>query len=443
MAKFRKVALKPDTYHSPDGTVEITRERLQHWQQNFRRMSQAGYTIPISWDHADTEDGILPLSVDDFRRARSAKNTIGRLSAISLNAGADGAVLEFDVSDPLAEGRANRNEIFVSPVIKEYWRDGAGNEYRDVITHVDFVDHPVDHSQSKFARIESGSIACAIRMGLSGGVFRMAADDKAEDEDETPDFLDGGDADADMGDGADAGGEDDFAPDDAETVLAAQTEEETPNPDLPKDSTADADAAAEAEAIVAHLSQLGVELPAAWNFQTDAAGAILLAALKTASRAKTDQAAAQAPAPTDQAAPPDPGAMSATDPGYATMSIEGRYAERMHREELKKKLETLLITGRIMPVEFDARMPALKAVRLSLDNTGKPKTGELEAWIKSREPVPQGTFWSPEQRTKMSLTPVEPKAGLMGEEPETEEHAEAVADEVFRKPKPAKAAKKK
>jgi hypothetical protein len=171
MAGFKKAVLRVGTYHSPDGEVPVTPERLQHWRREFQRMKSARQVVPVDWDHAEQSNraGLTPLSLGDFRKRRSARNTVGHLVDFDLTE--DGAVLTLDVPDENAADKADKNLVFVSPVISPAWRDGALNEYADCITHVDFVNHPVDYSQGPFERIstetnQQPAIACALRMGL-------------------------------------------------------------------------------------------------------------------------------------------------------------------------------------------------------------------------------------------------------------------------------------
>lgn len=394
MAKFRKRALQTATYHSNDGQVNVTPERLKHWQENFRRMQKAGYSVPIGWDHAETLDGITPLSADEFKK-RSAKDTIGKLSSIALDAKGSGAVLEFDVTDPKAQGRADRNEIFISPVIMDEWRDGAGNKYTDVITHVDFVNHPVDHSQGPFEKADAGAIACALRMGLDTRVYRMAFGDEEDDDDKEKD------------DSESSGSEAEASADPPE------------NPDMPK--TEDDGGKAQMDALLAHLSVIGVGLPAdtdGSNFQDR-----LLVALLTIEAQKNNDKAEEESEPEEE----EP-AMNVADPGIAAMSLKANaahsYAEGLHRTGIAKRLQAVLESGQCTPKEHNDRTAALKAVRLSLDAKGQPAQSDLEKWLDSREAVPKGTFWDAKQRTqKLSVTPIHPPSAMTGELSEEETQA--------------------
>lgn len=410
MAKFKKAILKAGrTYHSPDGEVKVTTERLKHWQGEFKKLSANGYIVPIDWDHGTDAATMSPVKMSKGK-ARSSKNTVGKLAEFNIAADGNSAEILLDITDPTAKGRAERNEVYVSPVIFDRWQDGAKNQYSDLITHVDIVNHPVDNSQGPFVPAEVGTIACGIRMGLSGkGISRMAfPGDDEEDEDEKDTDLDG-------------------TPDAVDP--APETPEKPENPDMPADDSGDAIA----EAIVAHLDQLGISLPAAWNFKTDAAAEILLTGLKTALKAKQNAE----PEKEEEEEEPNNGddVMQVQDPGYAAMSLEHQAIkaayEDQNRDALKKRLSLVLSSGRCTPADVAEREPELKAVRLSLGADKKPIKSDLEKWLDDREKLPEGACWTGDARTRMSLP------GQVQQPPEgTEQGAETVAWALGRGPKP-------
>jgi len=382
MAKFKKAILHAnETYHSPDGAVPVTTDRLKNWETNFQKVTAAGYAVPVAWDHASDIAGASPVKLSSKGKLPSAKNTVGKLAGFKVAQDGSHAEILLDITDPTAKGRCERNEVCVSPIIFDKWLDGAKTEYSDVLTHVDLVTWPVDHSQKPFIKAEPGVIACGIRMGLT----RMALpedDDADEVEDGKP-------------------GDTDTAP-----------EKPPENPDLPKDDSGDQIA----EAIVAHLQQLGVALPAAWTLSGDNAGEILLTGLKTAVLAKQTAEPKKDDEPEEEEE-----TMTVQDPGIATMSLQVKsqlaFAERQHRETIKTRLSALADSGRCTPAEATAKESELPGVRLSLTEAGEPVPSDLEKWIASREAVPVGTFWSPEVKTqKLSLVAHQPQINT-GEDP--------------------------
>src|SRR5262245_22221212 len=178
MAKFRKTVLQVGKkYKSPDGEVVVTKERLKHWADTFGQMSAIGAVIPIGWDHSTKLEDLTALSTDEYEKRRSAKNTVGKLAEFKVADSGEAAELTLEITAPVAEGRAERNEVYVSPVLFEKYTHGTGDKFSDCFTHVDLVNHPVDHSQTPFAKVEPGMIACALRMGADTKIYRLADDD--------------------------------------------------------------------------------------------------------------------------------------------------------------------------------------------------------------------------------------------------------------------------
>jgi hypothetical protein len=378
MSKFRKATLKVGRYHSPDGVVDVTPERLQHWADQFRSMSDAGQVIPIGWDHADNEADLQPISMSAYR---SAENTIGQLNDLRL--AEDGQSLEatLDVRTPKAEEAAELNTVYISPVIFDTWRDGHGNQYDDVITHVDFVNHPVDHSQGPFVPVEPGCIACAIRMGLSTTPYTRMTTTEATMADDTTSTGDN-----------DGGGD--------EVLVDTGTKLKDVMESLAKMDIVLSDDTSE-ENFLEHLHQ-----------------ALLTAA---AHLGKDDEAG-------------DGGVeLAPDDAAYATMSLQARgafkFAERSYRDQIKRRLSDLLASGRCTPAEHKQHAERLPAIKLSVTASGEPKPIGMEQWIESREAIPEGACWDAKTRTRMSTSVAPPDAYTT--EP-TEQEEDEIVNQVFR-----------
>jgi hypothetical protein len=367
MVQFRKAILKTGTYHSPDGKVEVTPDRLQHWASEFRRMKAASQVVPVDWDHAVDAADMQPMSLSDFDQ-RSAARGIGRLEEFRVAPDGQSAEVWLDVRQPRAIEAANLNTCYVSPVLFPQWRDGAGNAYRDCITHVDFVHHPVDHSQGPFAPVEPGAIACCLRMGLDSQVYAFQGAQRMAEESTKPedDVLD------------------DAPPEDTTDDAAAT--DTAPSGSTLKD-------------VVETLKQFNIVLQdgtTAENLLDRLHAALLTAA---AHQGKGDEP--------EEPEGDDPGAATVVqDPTVATMSLETRavidHAQRQHRAAIGERLDRLCGDGRCTPFELKTWQEKLPAVRLSLDAAGKPEVSEVEQFIEHRNAVPRGTFWDDETRTRMS-----------------------------------------
>lgn len=401
MAKFKKAILQAGRkYHSPDGVVDVTPERLKHWQGEFAKLTANGYIVPIDWDHASDLKGAAPRKLSTAK-TRSAKNTVGKLAAFNVAPDGNSAEVLLDITDPQAKGRAERNEVYVSPVIFDRWADGAKNQYTDLITHVDIVNHPVDNSQGPFVPVEPGTIACGLRMSLSGkGISRMAFPDDEEDTDSDPD------ADTDPIEE----GEENAAPE-------AQPMGDK-NPDAPPAATDNS----KTEAVLAGLKQKNIVLPSDFDFTADGAIDIFLAAINSALAAELTAKPAE---PEEDEPEEEDDIMQVQDPGYAAMSLQAKaahsYAEKQYRGGIQTRLSALLNSGRCEPAEFKARETEVTAVKLSLGSDGEPAKSDLEKWIESREAVPAGTFWSDQVKTqRMSLEVQQPPSGSVADPQEDE-----------------------
>lgn len=380
--KFKKAALSTGTRFSPDGKVEITPARLKHWQSEHERMKAAGYEVPIAWDHADTLAKLSPI------KKRSAKDTVGFLDKINLAPDGKSVELLLDVTDPRGIEQAESNRVYVSPVILPEWRDGAGNVYRDVITHCDFVNHPVDNVQGKFEPAPAGAIACALRMGL-GEPLRMAFgdDDDKDKKDE----------------GSEGESESTATPE----APAESTKPEETNPDMPKDEGGDKTM----EAVLAHLGNYGLPLQADTtpeNLAERLLGALLVANAAKAKEQEEDKSDEGSNDKNDQGEP------VVKDPGYAAMSA---FTTQLYQERINADLKALLDSGRCTPAEYQERAKAAGAVKLSLGSDGKPNSGSLEFWISDRKALRENSAYDAPKR--MSATVVD--APKFSEEPDEAE----------------------
>lgn len=406
MATFKKALLRVGTYESPDGSVVVTRERLANWRKQFRRMGKANQVVPSGWDHSDDVAEQTPMSVKAFSdpsNIKSAQKTVGRLLKFELTPDGNAAELTLDITKPDAIESCRTNTIGVSPIIFDSWRDGKGNEYRDCITHVDLVNHPVDSDQGQFSEVHATQgVCCAIRMSLDAGktakVFRMADDSDPTDDEE----MDDDDSDESLSD-------DDETGDDTDTSSADRFKR-----------------------TLAAMAEDGYALPP----DTDESN--FLERLETAvltKKANTDDE----PGDDEENQDDQNGAgmmPTETTPAFAAMSLKANaahnYATNMHRMGLRQRLDALLNSGRCTAHEHKQKLADVNAVKLSLNSNGEPKVSRAEDWIGSREALPQGCAWDNEKRRLSLGNPTErpaPTATNGGDF--TDDEASKIADSVF------------
>lgn len=194
MAKhYAKQVLSSGQYHSPDGLVNVTPERLRQWEEKFNHVTSGlNYKIPVHFDHQDPETS-LPVPADEFdaRKRMGASSTVGHVAAFrSLG---DKAELVIETDHPQAIEAIEKNRVFVSPVLFDQWTAGQGAKLSDVIGAVDLVDLPVDFSQGPFEPVRMSTISknaadeaalSVIRMATAKGTKTLVKGEEEESEDE-------------------------------------------------------------------------------------------------------------------------------------------------------------------------------------------------------------------------------------------------------------------
>lgn len=386
---FKKSILRPGRRVSPDAPdapIEITEDRLKHWADTFAVMTKdhpAGETLSIPMDYLKHADDVTK-SVPVPSGKESDRKAAGFVRGFELSSDDHGpfAELTVEVSGADAIEACEKNLLDVSPVIFDSFTDGTGTSWRDCIGQVDLVHHPVDMSQGEFRPVDTLAMS-AVRMSAKNGqgvkVYRLASDQFPPNQNDE----------SDQGGGDKSGGE----------------PSRQPNPDAPpNDDDAQLD-----EAIVMNLEALGVGLPS--DFCMDGSKECkqtLLAGLKTAamSQAKQDEDKSE-----DEMSGNKSSEREVTKPEVQTMSSQTddkastafRFAERTHKDTIAKRLSSLLESGRCTPKEHEAQSEAVKAIRLSFDQQGEPITSAVENFLAAREAVPEGTFWSAEEKSRRAV----------------------------------------
>jgi hypothetical protein len=435
--EFAKTMLKVGTYHSPDGVVEVTPDRLRHWERQVQAIQGVGYAIPSHFDHASDEELLTPISESELqaKRTRSARNTVGKLKSFRVTPDGQAAEIVLHTLDPNATKSVASNAVYISPVIHPAWKDGAGNKYNDALTSFDLVDWPVDHSQSSFTPlIRMGQRVCpVIRMGaskpyfleskkmttslntaknrsttarkarfkaaLKAGIQVMGSDYVPDDEDDTKDDMP-----TDTAAPADSGDtptpSDDPSPTDTIGTDAAQA------PDL-------------LDSVLNLLHEFGVSLP------DDTTDESLINHLRVALTALLARDGSEDDTEDDMTGDDQPKVDAMPQPvapTIATLSVQQRkaldraaIAERAlaesHKKNLEQKLGSLLRSGRCTPHEHDNQLRALNTVRMSMQDDGTFRESRVDYFVEDRETVPAGTYWTDSQRTDsltQKLSVVEP-----------------------------------
>lgn len=454
MAKrYKKSILKVGLHRSPDGIVEVTPRRLRHWAKTHKRLSDAGLKIPVHWDHSTEEEKTIPMSAKDWTpdKMRSARDTVGHMKDFKLSSDGKQAEITIDLHRKSAIESADNNTVFVSPIIRPEFRDGAGNVYSDVIATCDFVDHPVDHKQGPFEPAPAGTVACGIRMGLGDNpkkpkvAFRLKADDyddyDDEDDEDTDDEYNFSDNNADESGtdmdttsaGADTGGGTDTGME-TETETETETEAET---ETKTDAGGDMDESDEElkTGVLADLEAAGIAPPEGVDPVTDAKDFLrqLCAALRQKKLDEQNVGTDMLDEDEDML-PLDESEVDVSTPDIAAMSAY-RYTQNEWRKGLEKRIDELVRTGRATPAQAKKKKLSLNTVRLSVGASGRPKRTALEDWIEDRECLPAGAALEMDSVQRLSLGEVAlPSIDTDMDNNDPESARKAVDEQVSRHP---------
>tara|TARA_R110000803_G_scaffold210718_2_gene283388 strand:- start:15679 stop:16887 length:1209 start_codon:yes stop_codon:yes gene_type:complete len=398
MPTFKKNILKVGTYHSPDGKVEVTPERLKHWSDQFGKMIKK-YVVPVGFNHGDDT---LPVPISEAGKLSDVRDNAGYLKSFEVAADGQSAVLELDIPRAEDADKIGKTIRDISPIIYPSVEvvKGDGEVWKDVITHVDLVNNPVDNTQGEFRQVNE--IACSLRMSTTVGKKT------------------------------------------GKPVVYRFGDVEQGNPDIVKQ--AGPETKQQFDAILAILSEMGIELPA--NTDESNFRELLLTALKThvATADKKDS---------EMATQKDDDQQAVEDKAdFAGLSVDGRnrikaaeskaaashaVAQETVRLSLDAKLTALLTSGRATPDEVNTRREGLSSFKLSLDGEGNIAKGSTEEWIQSRDTLPRGAVWSPDEKlTKMSAEVENPPGHLNADD--DADSPDAAADSLF--PRQAEAMKK-
>lgn len=457
--------LRIGTHYSPDGTVDITPERLRHWANQFQRLKENRQVVPMDWDHADDARKAIPLSTDKWAKRRSAKNTVGVLRDFKVNEDGKSATLTMNVKNSAKES-FDDNHVFVSPVIFDSWQDGQGNQYEDVITHVDVVNHPVDASQGPFEPCEPGAVACALRMGLQAGspkTYRLGPlptgdemdDEKLEDEDlELEDEFEDDDEEMDESESMDY--EDDEDLDDDGVVEMGEDElfDDGDELDVVVEEVEDPLVIELKKSIPAVLSELGLVSPEGVDpiddpvrFWEQQVAAMKQKSLDDAGGVEDDFGMDDDFGDLDfgddeemSDEETDNEDLEVKDPQMAAMSLRLKDSDRktaalearLIANEKKDKLRRLSLcqeTGRITPAIFNELKKDLTATRMSLGDDGNTKKTDFDTKLELYESLPEGVLLTAKEK-RLSLARKVERPRDEGDEL-TPEAAKKINDELF------------
>lgn len=156
MKKFWKEVIRPGKYTPANGkTVDVTPERIKTWKEESERLMANGNRIPIPYHHAPDAVPVLAESP-----SVSTYDCAGYVEDFELD---DQGGLHALIDPATDDDAKNFNtKIRDVSIMAQPWKDGNGNEYSDVITHIAACYHPVMNKQTPF--IPSEGIALSLTM---------------------------------------------------------------------------------------------------------------------------------------------------------------------------------------------------------------------------------------------------------------------------------------
>ena len=202
---FEQEFLSPGVYHVGGGKFEVvTRDDIRNYVDETNRAIKNGNHVPVLLEHAEpgTDEG-APRD----KRADGVKHGAGWLIDLKVNS-AGNAVSILDVpNEEHATAIREKRIKFTSPELRKTWRDGKGQTYKGVVSHMALTHKPRNTDQSEITERErehamqfslddradvdlpSGKpTGKQIKQALKLALLQFAEGD--EDEDGVPDIID-------------------------------------------------------------------------------------------------------------------------------------------------------------------------------------------------------------------------------------------------------------
>ncbi len=400
MAVFKKDIIGPGTWLATDTTgkplvVESTPERVRHWCQQAQAMLASGITVPLTWEHPDTDSEFHPASLNDQERWRS-KLTAGYATRFYT----EGDTLFADFEVPLEEDfkRIGTTVKRVSPGLTPGFTDGDGHQWQDIVAHVALTTKPIIRQQGDFVRTDLPP-SRAVALSRPCGVISLLSESRGvpmafgKPDDEKPD----------MGD-------------EASTEAKVEDSEPTEKPEDPADKIDDPALQGKVdEKLIASLAAIGLVIPSGTTLgELQQSLLIALATAAATNAANTQEDTEDANEATlsggekkeetqvvmSRAAPKlDP----ATEARIKALEAENAsfkgQAFAAHRSVVLSRVDKLHKEGRLSIAQKQALAKKMPLVRMSMGAAGvvldDPGT---TAVLDFASQLPKGTFWTPEEK---------------------------------------------
>lgn len=192
MPYFKKEIGRPGTYRVRDRiskkrrAVKLNAARLQRWANGHKEMVGKGLQIPAPFRHDPEAE---PVRFDGDSQDVDSFNNGGWWKKVWWDDSVDNGpgkekgrlygrlfVPSEDDAAKIRDGRIRS----VSPLAKPEWEDGDGNTFKDVMTHIGLVTHPVQSDQESFVvSSEKATEEQPAAIALSLGDYVISNNDSA------------------------------------------------------------------------------------------------------------------------------------------------------------------------------------------------------------------------------------------------------------------------
>lgn len=380
MPIFEQVILTPGRYHIGHGRYkDLTKQDLEEYVQGTQEILDAGIDISVPSEHP------LPLSAegspveshDEAPQFADAIKNAGWLRGIRINS--DGAVTaQYDItSEAYAKAIREKSIKYSSPELREEWESGTGKRFKRHFSHFALTPKPRNDEQepleecaqfslteldaTKSTRSEIKGLLKNLGVNTPSSVKHLGLKD--EELEDTATLLTQAVALNGM-QFAEVTDPKDQNKDSMNEGSNPSSTSDNSNPDMPPAANnGDMNAA-----IIAHLSELGVELPSDYDLANDDFK-VLLAALKTASAAKRkheEDEQKEERTPTQIEEEPMPAGSQFSDEAQAVIEQQRAQLAAYHKERLDSTVTSCRVPG------------IAKALKERLDTVQFSESGEEE-----------------------------------------------------------------
>ena len=199
MTKFVKPVVKAGKYvvSTPDGgrtEATLTIDRMAKWVDSFNKLKAKGYRTPAPFDHL--------LEASPFRVGQAVNVPADKNGGFWNRLWLDGDVLMGELQAPGKASDANSPASKIGTTVQETsvyavpnWKDGTGETYDEVLSHIALVVNPIEPGQGNFKPVEGGiALAMSQHVGdtTTNNDTRQPAANAEQDADDGDDDDDDG-----------------------------------------------------------------------------------------------------------------------------------------------------------------------------------------------------------------------------------------------------------